>query len=49
MIEQRAIRIGIAPLFLITLGLTHSEVGVHAHLSLHIYKFGLHLSLSSID
>jgi len=47
--EIRAFRVGIAPLFLLTLGLSRSEVGVHLSLSFHIYKFGLHMGLSSID
>lgn len=47
--DVRAIRIGIAPLFLFTMTLSRSEVGVHAGFSLHIYKFGFHMGLSLID
>lgn len=49
MTEIRAIRMGIAPLFMLTLGLSRSEVGVHANIAIHIYKFGLHFGLSAID
>lgn len=49
MTEARVIRVGIAPLFLLTLSLSRSEVGVHAGFAIHIYKFGLHVGLSAID
>lgn len=49
MVDLRCIRIGIAPLFLISIGLSRTEIGVHLSLAIHIYKFGLHLGLSSID
>lgn len=49
MTDARIIRIGIAPLFLISLSLSRSEIGVHAGFAFHIYKFGLHVGLSAID
>lgn len=49
MTEARVFRIGIAPLFLLTLSLSRSEIGVHAGFAFHIYKFGLHVGLSAID
>ena len=49
MTEARIIRIGIAPLSLLTLSLSRSDLGVHAGFAFHIYKFGLHVGLSSID
>jgi hypothetical protein len=48
-IEARVLRFGVSPLFLFTLTLSRHENGTHAGLSFHIYKFGVHLALSTID
>lgn len=42
-------RVGVSPLFLLTLSVSRSEVGAHLGFAIHIYKFGLHVGLSSID
>ncbi len=47
--DAHVFRIGIAPLFLLTLSLSRSDLGVHAGFAFHIYKFGLHVGLSAID
>ena len=46
---MRTFRFGVSPLFLLTLTLSRSEIGVHAGFAFHIYKFGIHMGLSALD
>jgi hypothetical protein len=47
--ETRVWRVGIVPLFILSLNLSRSEIGGHCNVSIHIYKFGLHFGLSAIN
>lgn len=49
MIEHHIARIGIPPLFMINLCLMRYDGGAQATITIHIYKLGLHMGLSSID
>lgn len=49
MTEARVFRVGIPPLFMINLCLMRYDGGAQATITIHIYKLGLHMGLSSID